>query len=247
LLSQLGRRLEGLEHRLARAVAPDPTAALSRLDQERARTDERLIAARSARLDAAARLEDLGTRRSWTGRRAAREEAQDIRTELAYRGSEVRRWEERGHQLGERRRELEAQAASRAAELASRRPDVASRDMLVQAVGCRQQVLARAAEVSAPAHLVAELGPRPSAPADRAAWRGAALAVESYRERWGVSDRHHPLGVQDQRPASLEQRMQRASAARELDGAQRRLRPQLAIERSSDRSSERSPERSLVH
>ncbi|TMM14817.1 MAG: conjugative relaxase [Actinobacteria bacterium] len=232
-LSQLGRRLEGLEHRLARAVAPDPTAALAHLDQEQARTDDRLVAARSARSVAANRLEDLMATTSWTGRRAARQEAADVRTELVYRESEVRRWEARHERLAERRCELETQAASRAAGLSAQRPDLASPETLVQAVGRRQWVLARAAEVSPPGYLVAELGPRPSAPADRTTWRQAALAVESYRERWEVSDQHDALGG---RPASFEQRLQRDSAARQLDGAQRRLCPERAIERTPDPS-----------
>ncbi|HEX6476754.1 MAG TPA: MobF family relaxase, partial [Acidimicrobiales bacterium] len=94
-LGQLGRRLDDVERRLARALAPDPTAALSRLDQEQARTADRLVAARSARSDAAARLERLEARRPWTGRRAAREEAQDARTEVSFSEAEVRRWEDR--------------------------------------------------------------------------------------------------------------------------------------------------------
>ena len=213
--------------------APDPTAALARLDQEQARTGDRLIAARSARSDAAARLERVEASRAWTGRRAAREEVQEVRTELSFRQAEVRRWEDRDALLGARRRELDADAASRSAGLTSRRSDLADREMLVEATSRRQRSLARAAEVSSPAYLVAELGPRPSAPVERAAWRQAAVAVESYRERWGVDDRHVALG---ERPASPSQHLQWASAARQLDGAQQQLRPELAIERSAELS-----------
>jgi conjugative relaxase-like TrwC/TraI family protein len=244
-LGQLGRRLDDVERRLARALAPDPNAAVARLDQEQARTADRLLAARSARSDAAARLERLerfGARRAWPGRRAVREEVHDGRTELTFREAEVRRWEERDAQLGDRRRELEADAVSRSAGLTTRRSDLASREVLVAATSSRQQALARAAEVSPPAYLVAELGPRPSAPLERAAWRQAVLAVESYRERWGVGDRHLALGVPGERGVSPPQRLQRASAARQLEEAQRQLRPELAIERSAHRSPDRSPE-----
>lgn len=237
-LGQLGRRLDDVERRLARAVAPDPTAALAGLDREQARTADRLAAARSARSDAAARLERLGTTRAWTGRGAAREEAQDLRTELSFREGEVRRWEGRGARLGDRRCELEADAASRSAGLLSRRSDLASREILVQATSHRQRALVRAAEVSPPAYLVAELGPRPSAPGERAAWRQAALAVESYRERWGVDDRHLAVG---ERPTSPSQHLQRDSAQRQLERAQRQLRPELAIERSPEPASRGGP------
>jgi hypothetical protein len=239
-LGHLGRQLEGVEQRLARAVAPDPTAALAHLDQEKARTDARLDAARSARSHAAARLEDLGARRSWTRWRVAREDTPHARAELGHRESEVQRWEARLEQLGARRRELEAQGATRSARRASQRPDLDQRQVLVRVVNHRQHLLARAAEISSPDYLVCELGPRPSAPADRAAWREAARAVESYRERWGVGDPDRALGARGAddggRPASLEQRLQRDAAARVLDGARRRLHPERALERSPERS-----------
>ncbi len=228
-LGQLGGRLDDVDRRLARALAPDPTAALARLDQEQARTTDRLVAARSARSEAAARLEHLDDRRGWIGRRAARDGAGDVRTELSFREAEVRRWENRDTQLGDRRLELEADARSRSAGLTSRRSDLESREVLAQATSCRQRALARAAEIAPPAYLVAELGPRPSAPAERAAWRQAALAVESYRERWGVTDRQLALG---ERPTSSSQHLQWQSAVRQLEGSQRHLHRELALERA---------------
>ncbi|HEY3700914.1 MAG TPA: MobF family relaxase [Acidimicrobiales bacterium] len=235
---QLRRRLDDVERRLARAVAPDPTAALARLDQERARAADRLTAARSARSDAAARLDRIGARRAWTGRRAAREEAQDVGTELSFREAEVRRWENRDARLADRRRELEADAASRSAGLTSRRSDLASREILVQATSRRERSLVRAAEVSPPAYVVTELGRRPSAPVERATWRQAVLAVESYREQWGVGDRKLALG---ERPRSASQHRQWDSVRRQLDRAQRRLRPDLAIERVPELGLVREP------
>jgi hypothetical protein len=140
--------------------------------------------------------------------------------------------------LGDRRCELEADAASRSAGLLSRRSDLASREILVQATSHRQRALVRAAEVSPPAYLVAELGPRPSAPGERASWRQAVLAVESYRERWGVDDRHLAVGG---RPTSPSQHLQRDAAQRQLERAQRQLRPELAIERSPEPASRGGP------
>jgi hypothetical protein len=236
-LGQLRRRLDDVERRLAHAVAPDSTAALARLDQERARAADRLTAARAARSDAAARLERIGGRRAWTGRRAAREEAQDVGTELSFREAEVRRWENRDVRLADRRRELEADATSRSAGLMSRRSDLASREILVQATSRRERALVRAAEVSPPAYVVTELGPRPSAPVERATWRQAVLAVERYRAQWRVGDRELALG---ERPRSPSQHRQWDSVRRQLDRAQRRLRPELVIARSPDRSPERS-------
>ena len=55
--------------------------------------------------------------------------------------------------------------------------------------------LGRAAEVARPSYLVAELGPVPTRPAERTAWRGAATAVESFRHRWSIDDAERALGA----------------------------------------------------
>jgi hypothetical protein len=140
--------------------------------------------------------------------------------------------------LADRRRQLEADAASRSAGLASQRSDLASREILVQATSRRERSLVRAAEVSPPAYVVTELGRRPSAPVERATWRQAVLAVESYREQWGVGDRKLALG---ERPRSASQHRQWDSVRRQLDRAQQRLRPELAIERVPELGLVREP------
>ena len=48
-------------------------------------------------------------------------------------------------------------------------------------------------------HHLRLLGPRPVDPDDHEVWRGAALAIDAYRDRWGLRDATEPLG----RPASL--------------------------------------------
>lgn len=44
-------------------------------------------------------------------------------------------------------------------------------------------------------HLDRLLGPVPKDPDERAQWRKAASAVETYRDRWHVTDPHHALGA----------------------------------------------------
>lgn len=48
-------------------------------------------------------------------------------------------------------------------------------------------------------HHLRVLGPRPVDPDDHAVWRGAARAIDAYRDRWGVNHATEPLGP----PASV--------------------------------------------
>ncbi len=113
-------------------------------------------------------------------------------------------------------------------------------------VEVRASRLATAAMVSPPAHLLERLGPVPDAVADRDVWYRAARSVESYRERWNVSDPASALGAlegrseqrsraastdstrPEARPATASrtvQSFQRLSMLRTLEGAERRLAP----------------------
>jgi hypothetical protein len=44
-------------------------------------------------------------------------------------------------------------------------------------------------------HQLRLLGPRPVDPGDHEVWRGAARAVDAYRERWGLGQGAEPLGT----------------------------------------------------
>jgi hypothetical protein len=41
------------------------------------------------------------------------------------------------------------------------------------------------------------LGPRPVDPGDHAVWLGAARSLDSYRERWGLTQAREPLGERE--------------------------------------------------
>jgi hypothetical protein len=57
-------------------------------------------------------------------------------------------------------------------------------------------------EQDPPGHLVAELGGRPDTPAGRAAWRAAAIAIQTYRTRHQVDDPTSALGPAPTNPAA---------------------------------------------
>ena len=74
-------------------------------------------------------------------------------------------------------------------------------------------------------HLLAALGPRPASAAGLETWCRGARAVEDYRERFGVADRIHPVGVagpglSDLAPARLAAHLR---VARQIDETRRQL------------------------
>jgi hypothetical protein len=92
-----------------------------------------------------------------------------------------------------------------------------------------------AARVSAPDHIVAELGERPSEGRERLAWDEAAREIEGFRQRHGLRDRDTALGAEPtDRAVSAEQGR--------VQDAIRRAQRQLGIERSQGIQRERAME-----
>lgn len=127
--------------------------------------------------------------------------------------------------LSTRRQELEGQDEMRQGWLVENAPLVRKRFALERELWWREHQTALAAEVAAPTYLSRAVGERPSAPSERAAWRQAIRAVESYRERWDVQDEQSALG----RGAT--------------EGAQKRERDELKQRITRDTDPSRSQER----
>ncbi len=92
-----------------------------------------------------------------------------------------------------------------------------------------------AARVSAPDHIVAELGERPPEGRERLAWDGAVREIEGFRQAHGIRDRDDALGVEPTDPTA---RVERMRAQESIRRAQR----QLGIERSQGIQRERAME-----
>lgn len=93
-------------------------------------------------------------------------------------------------------------------------PNVRRLDALGRELWWREQQQALAAEVAMPQYLVGAVGERPKKPSERAAWHESVKAIESYRERWGVTDQEHPLG---DRSDADEQKIDREGVERQLE------------------------------
>jgi conjugative relaxase-like TrwC/TraI family protein len=72
-------------------------------------------------------------------------------------------------------------------------------------------------------HLLNELGPRPVDPDAHGVWHGAAMAIEDYRERWGLSRSPDALGGEPKASLPVEQLVDHLRTARHVEEARARL------------------------
>ena len=104
----------------------------------------------------------------------------------------------------------------------------------------RVRAAATAARISPPDYITAELGARPSDPAEARQWDRAVGGIEGYRTRNGVVDRDSALGP---KPKDHARQHDHREARERIELAQRQLRLQQA--QSRQRSAERVLERGI--
>jgi hypothetical protein len=219
----LRTRLEGLSSpelvRLRDELASE-AGAEGRVEQRHADLAEGI--ARSE--DQIARVEGeraaLGERPRW-GREARR----------AYDGAmRILEVDERLH-----RRTLE-RFAGELAELPPTLHDARAERAAIDAVLDRRVDLAlAAARVSAPDHIVAELGGRPAEGRERLAWDGAVRDIEGFRQKHGLRDRDTALGAEPTDPVARGEHRRAQDSVRR---AQRQLGMELAQRIQRERAME---------
>jgi hypothetical protein len=97
------------------------------------------------------------------------------------------------------------------------RAEVAAIDAILDR---RRDLALAAARVSAPDHIVAELGERPAEGRERVAWDRAVGEIEDYRQRNGIRDRDTALGMEPREAAT---RMEHRRVQEAITRAQREL------------------------
>jgi hypothetical protein len=93
----------------------------------------------------------------------------------------------------------------------------------------RADALAAAAEIRPTETVLAHLGPPPTDGAEREAWRAAARAIESYRDRWDLPDRPHHLDLDAREPGlDLSRRSDQLRVLAACRAVERTNAPELA-------------------
>lgn len=180
-------------------MPPSTAGAMAHLEAE----DDRLrqmVAREQHQVDSlTAELNEMGL----IDRARKRGASRDLEARLARATDGVDSLQQSRDEVDRKKRELAEAEAVREQWLLAHAPTIRRLDSLGRELWWREQQQAIAAEVAMPQYLVNAVGERPMRPSERAAWREAVSAVESYRQRWGVSDPDRALG--DETPSSREQ------------------------------------------
>lgn len=103
----------------------------------------------------------------------------------------------------------------------------------------RNRALLRDRESNVPNYLAQSVGPVPDRPSEKNEWGKTVLAIEDYRERYGITDHENALGGT---PRSAEQRLDKEEIERNIDERRERA---AGRSRDDDFGIERSLELSL--
>jgi conjugative relaxase-like TrwC/TraI family protein len=123
---------------------------------------------------------------------------------------------------------LHDQAVARERWIVQNAPGIRRRYALERELWWREHQSALAAEVAMPTYLTNAVGERPDKPSERAAWRAAVHAIESYRARWAIRDEDRALGDE---PADADQKRERDELSRRLGERQETQRsPEKEVE-----------------
>lgn len=183
--------------------------------------------------------EQLRGRRDELAGLASNERSDQVRRENLTKRIETA--EDRSHDPGPRGKHASEALERYRVELETLPPlrEQAHRELAAveEVLATREQLTRTAARIAPPDYIVAELGQRPSNPAEAKAWDRGLAVIETYRRDNGVADRASAFGPQPQGGAA--QARQRKAMERTAR-LQRQLREVAVQKRVKERSVERS-------
>jgi hypothetical protein len=106
-----------------------------------------------------------------------------------------------------------------------------------EAIAAREQLTRTAARIAPPPYVVAELGQRPTNPAEAKAWDRGLSLIETYRRDNGVTDRASAFGPAAKGGAA---KARQRKAMERTERVQRQLRDLRVRQRVRERAAERS-------
>jgi hypothetical protein len=213
----------------------DQTRELTQLRRERERTNESLVRERELAHKAEVQLSSMGAiakaRRKW--------EADQLRNRLTDAGKVGDRLSEQLQKLADKEKELVRAQKERERWVTQQTPLVERAEQIENELVLRNRALLRDRENELPKYLESAVGPVPERPSEKNEWRQTVLAIEDYREKYGVKDRNRALGGE---PRNTDQRHEKEQLERDIDDRNDRRQN---VSRNLDSSVERTLELSL--
>ncbi|MPZ69908.1 MAG: relaxase domain-containing protein [Actinobacteria bacterium] len=202
---------------------PDQTQSINAAKLERERFEGFLRRERNIREDAQERLASMTP----LARARNRSEVKTREERIEDAGRAEKRLKETIRELRSQEQEV-IQAQKKRERWVEERAPLIGRALQVENESARRdKALLRERESELPKYLENTVGPVPERPSERKDWCKAALAIEGYREKYGIEDRNKPFG---RAPRNTDQRLDREQAERTVEEINDRR-----LDRSQDR------------
>jgi hypothetical protein len=190
----------------------DRSHALTRLRDEAQRIKNSVEREQRVSADAEKKLASMGaitkTRR--------RMDVERLRNRINDASKVEERLSKKLREIAEEEKQLIKAQKERERWVNEQRPLVERAEVVERELAYRSRALLRERENDLPKYLECSLGQPPDRPSERAEWRESVLAIEDYRESYGIKDRNHALGGE---PRNAEQRLDRERVERTIEEA----------------------------
>ncbi len=221
--------LDGTYEQLS-AGPRDRTRELTQLREERERATENLLHQRSRADEAERQLASMGT----IAKARRKTEVEQLRRRIKDAGRAEERLSDKLVQLADQEKELVRAQKERERWVKEQTPLVERAELIENELAVRNKALLRDRENELPKYLESAVGPIPERPSEKTEWRQSVLAIEDYRDKYGIKDRNRALGGE---PRNTKQRLEKEQVERDIedrnDRRQGRSRDDdLGIERS---------------
>lgn len=188
----------------------DRTRELTQLRNDAARIEDSRQHQQRIAVDAKKQLASMSAlakaRRKW--------EVDQLRNRIRDAGKVGERLSKKLHEMAGEEKQLILAQKERENWVKQQSPLVERAQVIESELAIRNKALLRDRESNVPKYLENTVGPVPERPSERAEWRQSVLAIESYREKYGIKDRNRALGGE---PRNAEQRQEKEQIERDMD------------------------------
>ncbi len=189
----------------------DRSREVTELRNEAQRIQESIVRQRSFAADAEKQLVSMGTiakaRRKW--------EVDQLRRRIRDAGKVEERLSDNLREMADEEKQLIRAQKERESWVKQQSPLVERTQAIESELAHRHRAMLRDRENSLPKYLENVVGAVPERPSEKAGWRQTVLAIEHYREKYGIKDRNRALGGE---PRNAEQRHEKERIEREVEG-----------------------------
>ncbi len=201
--------LAGIYEQLS-AGPRDRTRELTQLREECERVNEDLLQQRSRADESERQLASMGA----IAKARRKAEVEQLRRRIKDAARVEERMSGKLVQFANEEKELARAQKERERWVKEQTPLVERAERIENELAVRNKAMLRDRENELPKYLESAVGPVPERPSERTQWRQSVLAIEDYRDKYGIKDPNRALGGE---PRNTEQRHEKERIERDIE------------------------------